>query len=428
MNVSVENLYMEKTRIISVDVLRGLTIMMMTIVNNPGDWAHIFPPFEHAVWHGWTPTDLVFPFFLFIVGISVVLSNPERTLDWEKLITRTLRIFLLGMALAFFSRIKIGELSGLGLLTIRLIYTAVMTVLLLGNYSFKKQYYVAIGLFILTIILCFGDFKSFEHVRIPGVLQRISLVFFVISLLYHFFSSRLLAAFGVFFLLLYWVLMTQIPVPGFGEANVEVGKNLAAWLDQYVLPGHLWATSKTWDPEGILSTIPALSTGISGIFAGKILMYSQLRKSMYLILIGLVCIVIGLCWDPFFPINKSLWTSSFVLLSSGFAFLFIGILHEIIEQRNINKWTSMFVIFGVNPMLVFFFSGIIPRALNMIKIPIAGDPEQFELGLISYVYRQGIQPYFNDLRWASLAGAFVYLLIWFAILYLFNRKNIIFKV
>jgi predicted acyltransferase len=397
-------------------------------VNNPGDWEHIFPPLEHATWHGWTPTDLVFPFFLFIVGISVVLSNPERTLDWKKLITRTLRIFLLGMALAFFSRIKIGDLSGLGLLAIRLVYTAIMTVLLLGNYSFKKQYYVAIGLFMLTIFLCFGGFESFEHVRIPGVLQRISLVFFFISLLYHFFSSRLLAAFGVFFLLLYWVLMTQIPVPGFGEANVEVGKNLAAWLDNYLLPGHLWATSKTWDPEGILSTIPALSTGISGIFAGKILMHSQPRKSFYLILIGLIFIGLGLSWNPYFPINKSLWTSSFVLLSSGFAFLFTGILHEIIENRKFEKWTSMFVIFGVNPMLVFFFSGIIPRALNMIKIPIDGDSEQFELGLISYVYRQGIQPYFTDLRWASLAGAFVYLLIWFVLLYMFNRKNIIFKV
>jgi len=419
---------MGKSRIISVDVLRGLTIMMMTIVNNPGDWEHIFPPLEHAAWHGWTPTDLVFPFFLFIVGISIVLSNPDRELDWKKLITRTLRIFLLGMALAFFSRIKIGELSGLGLLAIRLIYTAIMTVLLLGDYSSKKQFYVAIGLFILTMFLCFGGFKSFEHVRIPGVLQRISLVFFVISLMYHFFSLRLLGALGIFFLILYVVLMTQIPVPGYGAPNVEMGKNLAAWLDNYLLPGHLWATSKTWDPEGILSTIPVLSTGISGIFAGKILKHSQARKSRYLIFIGLIFIGLGLCWHPYFPINKSLWTSSFVLLSSGFAFLFTGILHEIIERRNIKKWTPIFVIFGINPILVFFFSGIIPRALNMIKIPIAGDTEHTKLGLISYVYQQGIQPYFNDLRWASLVGAFVYLLIWFVILYLFKRKNIIFKV
>jgi predicted acyltransferase len=362
------------------------------------------------------------------VGISIVLSNPDRELDWKKLITRTLRIFLLGMALAFFSRIKIGELSGLGLLAIRLIYTAIMTVLLLGDYSSKKQFYVAIGLFILTMFLCFGGFKSFEHVRIPGVLQRISLVFFVISLMYHFFSLRLLGALGIFFLILYVVLMTQIPVPGYGAPNVEMGKNLAAWLDNYLLPGHLWATSKTWDPEGILSTIPVLSTGISGIFAGKILKHSQARKSRYLIFIGLIFIGLGLCWHPYFPINKSLWTSSFVLLSSGFAFLFTGILHEIIERRNIKKWTPIFVIFGINPMLVFFFSGIIPRALNMIKIPIAGDTEHTKLGLISYVYQQGIQPYFNDLRWASLVGAFVYLLIWFVILYLFKRKNIIFKV
>jgi predicted acyltransferase len=116
------------------------------------------------------------------------------------------------------------------------------------------------------------------------------------------------------------------------------------------------------------------------------------------------------------------------LVSSGFAFLFLGLLHELIEQKNIKKWTSVFVIFGVNPMLVFFFSGIIPRALNMIKIPVSGDPEHTELGLISYVYRQAIQPFFTDLRWASLAGAFVYLVIWFVILYLFKRKNIIFKV
>jgi predicted acyltransferase len=116
------------------------------------------------------------------------------------------------------------------------------------------------------------------------------------------------------------------------------------------------------------------------------------------------------------------------MVSSGFAFLLTGILHEIIEQRNIKKWTSIFVIFGVNPMLVFFFSGIIPRALNMIKIPMVGDPEHTELGLISYVYRQAIQPFFTDLRWSSLAGAMVYLLIWFVILYLFKRKNIIFKV
>jgi predicted acyltransferase len=303
-----------------------------------------------------------------------------------------------------------------------------MTILLLGNYAFKKQFYVAIGLFMLTIFLCFGGFESFAHVRIPGVLQRISLVFFIISLLYHFFSSRLLGAFGLFFLVLYFVLMTQIPVPGFGAANVEMGTNLAAWLDHYVLPGHLWATSKTWDPEGILSTIPALSTGISGIFAGKILLHSQARNSLYLLMIGIGCVGLGLCWDTYFPINKSLWTSSFVLVSSGFAFLFLGILHELIEQRNIKKWTSVFVIFGVNPMLVFFFSGIIPRALNMIKIPVVGDSEHTELGFISYVYQQAIQPFFTDLRWASLAGAFVYLVIWFVILFIFKRKNIIFKV
>lgn len=402
--------------------------MMMTVVNNPGDWEHIFPPLEHAVWHGWTPTDLVFPFFLFIVGISVVLSNPERTMNWEKLITRTLRIFLLGMALAFFSRIKIGDLSGLTLLSIRLIYTALMTALLLGNYTLKKQFYVALGLFLLAIILCFGGFEAFEHVRIPGVLQRIAVVFFVISLLYHFLSLQMLSASGLFFLILYWILMTQIPVPGVGNPNLTVGTNLAAWLDNFLLPGHLWATSKTWDPEGILSTIPAFSTGITGIFAGKILTNSQPRKSVYLIIIGLIFIGLGLCWDPYFPINKSLWTSSFVLISSGFAFLFTGILHEIIEQRNIKKWASIFVIFGVNPMLVFFFSGIIPRALNMIKIPLVGDPNHAEVGLISYLYQQAIQPYFTDFRLASLAGAFLYLLIWFTILYMFKRKNIIFKV
>jgi predicted acyltransferase len=408
------------TRILSVDVFRGLTVMMMTLVNNPGDWGHIYAPLEHAAWHGWTPTDLVFPFFLFIVGVSVVLANPTKDRNSMKIATRTMRIFLLGLSLSFFSKIHVGDWEGAPLLAIRLVYTALVFALLVGNYPLKKQFYVALGLLIFSLFLCFSGMEAFATVRIPGVLQRIALVYAGTSCLYLCCSSRVLWGIFMFILLLYWGLMALVPVPGVGPANVEVGTNLAAWLDNYLLPGHLWITSKTWDPEGILSTLPAMGTGILGVLVGQMLWSGGAKELKKVALLGGLFLIIGLVWSHIFPINKSLWTSSYVLLAGGFAMLFLAGIYYWIEVRGERKGIKLFQLFGANPMLVFFFSGIIPRALNMIKIE--------EKGLIAWLNVQGIQVFFKDPYLASLAGALVYLFIWGIILVLFDRKKLIFKV
>jgi predicted acyltransferase len=401
---------MENKRLLSIDIFRGLTVILMTIVNNPGDWGHIYAPLEHAEWHGYTLTDLVFPSFLFIVGISTVLSKPSEDQLW-KIFKRALRIFLLGLSLSFFSKIHAGDFT----LVVRLLAMAAATVAFLGDYSLKKQFWVAVGAFVLMIVLCFSGLTDFEHVRIPGVLQRIAVVYLLVGLLHFYASLRIQIVVFIASLVGYWALMHFVEVPGIGAANLEVNKNLAAWLDNYLLEGHLWASSKTWDPEGILSTLPAVATGLAGLFAGRYLQGSA--KASVLFAAGAIALVAGTIWGWYFPINKALWTSSYVLVAAGWDLLLLAILQATI--RSDHYWKPV-LIFGMNPMLVFFFSGIIPRVLGMIKIG--------EDGLTSWIYSQGIEPLFADKINASLAGALIYVVIWAGILAFFDSRKRYYKV
>ena len=401
---------MENKRLLSIDIFRGLTVILMTIVNNPGDWGHIYAPLEHAEWHGYTLTDLVFPSFLFIVGISTVLSKPSEDQLW-KIFKRALRIFLLGLSLSFFSKIHAGDFT----LVVRLLAMAAATVAFLGDYSLKKQFWVAVGAFVLMIGLCFSGLTDFEHVRIPGVLQRIAVVYLLVGLLHFYASLRIQIVVFIASLVGYWALMHFVEVPGIGAANLEVNKNLAAWLDNYLLEGHLWASSKTWDPEGILSTLPAVATGLAGLFAGRYLQGSA--KASVLFAAGAIALAVGTIWGWYFPINKALWTSSYVLVAAGWDLLLLAILQATI--RSDHYWKPV-LIFGMNPMLVFFFSGIIPRVLGMIKIG--------EDGLTSWIYSQGIEPLFADKINASLAGALIYVVIWAGILAFFDSRKRYYKV
>lgn len=411
---------MENKRLLSIDIFRGLTVILMTIVNNPGDWGHIYAPLEHAEWHGYTLTDLVFPSFLFIVGISTVLSKPSEDQLW-KIFKRALRIFLLGLSLSFFSKIHAGDFT----LVVRLLAMAAATVAFLGDYSLKKQFWVAVGAFVLMIGLCFSGLTDFEHVRIPGVLQRIAVVYLLVGLLHFYASLRIQIVVFIASLVGYWALMHFVEVPGIGAANLEVNKNLAAWLDNYLLEGHLWASSKTWDPEGILSTLPAVATGLAGLFAGRYLNNSpegespegHSPKASVLFAAGAIALAVGTIWGWYFPINKALWTSSYVLVAAGWDLLLLAVLQATIRS---DKYWKPVLIFGMNPMLVFFFSGIIPRVLGMIKIG--------EDGLTSWIYSQGIEPLFADKINASLAGALIYVVIWAGILAFFDSRKRYYKV
>lgn len=423
---------MTKERLISLDVFRGFTILLMTIVNNPGSWAAIYPPLAHAEWHGCTPTDLVFPFFIFIMGSAIPFAMPTKQFDYlvfNKIIVRSLRIFCLGLFLNYFSRIELLGLEGISLLLLRLIITFAVAYALLGNFSLKIKTYLVFGIFAILLILAFSQIEAFQEVRIPGVLQRIGIVYFFVALLYlkTNLKTQLLVAASI--LLGYWLAMGFIPVPGFGVANFEKGTNLAAWLDNLVLEGHLWSYSKTWDPEGILSTLPAIATGIFGMFIGQVLNL-QIPKVEIIkktAIIGIALLITGLLWSIVFPINKSLWTSSYVLYTAGIATICLTLLYWIIDVLNYNKWIKLFLIWGVNPMIVFFFSGIIPRVLSTIKIQ---NPEiaTEEINLQSYIYNYNIVPLFSNPLDASLTYALVYAVFWSIILWVFYKNKLIFKV
>lgn len=423
---------MTKERLTSLDVFRGFTILLMTIVNNPGSWSSIYPPLEHAEWHGCTPTDLVFPFFVFIMGTAIPFAMPVKHFDgavFNKILVRSLRIFCLGLFLSVFSRIHLFGLEGIPLLGVRLVIAFAVAYALLGNFSMKVKTILVVGIFIILLSLAFSGLEHFEDTRIPGVLQRIAIVYFFASILYL--KTNLKTQLGVVasILVIYYLLMAFVPVPGFGPANFDKGTNLAAWLDNLVLNGHLWSVSKTWDPEGILSTLPAIGTGILGMYIGQLLNLQTNRTEILkkTAVTGVILLIGGLLWNIIFPINKSLWTSSYVLYTAGIATLCLSLLYYIIDIQGYKKWAKLFLIWGVNPMIVFFFSGIIPRVLGSIQVQ---NPETGgeEISVLTLIYKHGIAPCFENPLNASLAYALLYAVFWSVILWIFYKKKMIFKV
>lgn len=423
---------MTRERLISLDVFRGLTILLMTIVNNPGDWGNVYPPLLHAEWHGCTLTDLVFPFFVFIMGVAVPLAMPDKIYDettFNKILVRSLRMFCLGIFFNFFGKIQLFGLEGIPLLVGRLAITIAVGYALMGNFSSKVKNILAFSILIIYFFLAYSGIEAYHDVRLPGVLQRIAIVYFVVSLLYLKTSQKTQIITGAILLLGYWAVMTLIPVPGFGTANLDKGTNLAASLDSVLLKGHMYRGTVTWDPEGILSTLPSIVNGIIGLLIGQILMreISKTQKATKMAITGIALIITGLLWNIVFPINKSIWTSSYVLYTTGLAATFLSILYYVIDIADYKKGFKPFLIWGVNPMIVFFTSQIIPQALVMIEFQNPHNPEE-KINLLSYLYGFGIAPFFINPMTASLAGALVYVCIWTFILWIFYKNKLIFKV
>jgi predicted acyltransferase len=423
---------MIKERLVSLDVFRGFTVLLMTLVNNPGSWEAIYPPFEHAEWHGCTPTDLVFPFFIFILGTAIPFAMPSKTFDtavFNKIVVRSLRIFCLGLFLNFFGKIELFGLEGFSLLLMKLIITCGVGYALMGDFTLKIKSYLVFSILGVLLFLAFSGIEAYEDVRIPGVLQRIGIVYFFVSLLYLKSKIKNQIVIALSLLVLYWGLMALVPVPGVGPANFDKGTNLAAWLDNAVLKGHLWGAVKTWDPEGILSTIPAIATGIIGMLIGQIMNFemSKIQISRKIGIIGLLLVVAGLVWSTLFPLNKSIWSSSYVLYTAGLASLSLILLYYIIDIKNYSKWTSYFLYWGVNPMIVFFVSGIIPRVLSAIKIK---NPDSIteQIDVRTYFYNTCVVPVFENPMSASLAYAILYAMFWTGILWYFYKNKMFFKV
>lgn len=365
-------------RLYSLDVFRGITVAAMILVNNPGSWDSVYPPLLHAKWNGCTPTDLIFPFFLFIVGVSIHFAYQTKFAEgftrkvFLKILKRALIIFSLGIFLSLFPKF------------------------------------------------------NFSTVRIPGVLQRISLVFLFCSIIY--FKANWLAQIRITIILLvgYFILMTLVPVPDFGPANLEPETNLGAWLDRLLLDGHLWAQSKTWDPEGMLSTVPAIATGILGMLTGKLFttVKEPAQKTSWLFFIGALLILSGLAWDMVFPINKALWTSSYVLFCAGIAMQFLAACYWLIDVQGIKKWSTPFIYYGTNAIFVFVASGLLAKILIRTKIT---SPDGNEISVWSYLYQNLYASWLNPYN-ASLLFALTLLGIFLLILWWMYKKKIFVKV
>lgn len=364
---------MIKERIISVDFLRGLTVACMILVNNPGSWEYVYHPLEHAIWNGCTPTDLVFPFFLFIVGISVSYS------------------------------LSVPKLST-------------------GNHSelVLKIIKRAMILFLIGLLLNLGLDSTFESFRIPGVLQRIAIVFLVVALLFLKTSSATQRIVSIVILISYWLLLTLIPVPGIGAANLEPGTNLSAWLDHAILGNHVWRFTKTWDPEGLLSTLPAIVSGLIGVLAGTWLKSNRDKqeKVLRLFVVGNVMIVAGLLWGMFFPINKSLWTSSFVLYTSGIAMNGLAVSYWLLDLVQYKKCTTPFLAFGSNAITAYVLSELLAKVLDSITVTMSGEEMSLKEVLFRVLYQEGMNPYFLSF---VLAIGWV-LLIWIPIHSMYKRR------
>jgi predicted acyltransferase len=299
----------------------------------------------------------------------------------------------------------------------------------MGSFSSKIKNILAFSILFIYLILAYSGIEAYHDVRLPGVLQRIAVVYFVISLLYLKTSQKTQIITGGLLLLGYWAVMTLIPVPGIGEANLDKGTNLASWLDSILLKGHMYSGTITWDPEGILSTIPSIVNGIIGLLIGQLLQQKTAKSNIAkkMAMTGIALIIGGLIWNIIFPINKSIWTSSYVLYTTGLATTTLSILYYLIDIAEYKKGFKLFLIWGVNPMIVFFASQIIPQALVMIHFE---NPHKTgeQINLLSYLYGYGIAPFFSNPMMASLAGALVYVAIWTFILWIFYRNKLIFKV
>jgi len=364
---------MKTKRLVSLDALRGFTIAAMVIVNEPGSWTHVYGPLNHAQWHGCTLTDLVFPFFLFIVGISIALAYSKR-LDagvpmksiYRKIIIRSVNIYLLG------------------------------------------------------IFLWLWPEFDFSAIRWTGVLPRISVVFLVCALLFLNTNWKQQVKIGAAILLLYWIIVAYIPVPGIGKPDLSLPEmNWANYLDTLILPGVMW--QKTWDPEGILSTFPAIVSGITGMLIGKLYLSvkDENKRLVWLYFAGFSMFLAGGLWNWVFPINKNLWTSSYVLYTSGVGTLALATCILIVDIWGYTRWTFLGRVYGANAITSYVLAGMLTIVFYRLKIGGISMNEWFMNGMTQIGF---------DPRFASMLYAVIYMLIIFIPALIMYRKKIFIKV
>ena len=381
-------------RFYSLDVFRGATVALMILVNNPGTWAHIFPPLEHASWHGLTPTDLVFPFFLFAVGNAMAFVMPKleaagKSRFWFKIIKRSLLIFFIGVFLNGFPFIKYDEAG----------------------------HFVA---------------RPLANLRIFGVLQRIAVAYFFASVIIHFFKVRGSFVVGAFILLGYWFLCVA--------ANPSDPFSLQGWfgtnLDKALLgESHMYhGEGVAFDPEGLMSSFAPIVQVILGYLAGNYILQKGKTPEMLngLFVAGVVLIFTGLCWNMVFPINKKIWTSSYTVYTTGLAIITLSVMIYLIEFKSRKGcWTHFFDVFGKNALFIYAMSALIPNILWLIRIRNGVDHENKPIyrNALNWFYENLCKPILpSDPRIGSLIYALCFIAMMWFFAWLLHRKKIYIKV
>ena len=348
----------------------------MILVNNPGSWQFVYPPLAHAAWHGWTPTDLIFPYFLFIVGVAIPFS--------------------------FGRRLAVGT-DRMGLM-----------------HHVLRRSLILIGLGLAMRAIPSFDFAT---MRLYGVLQRIGLVYFAAAAAYVFLDRRARWVTAAALLLGYWALMSWVSVPGYGAGDLSAEGNLAAWIDRLVMDGRLWQES--WDPEGLLSTLPAIGTALFGIFTGEWLQSERkpVELTRGLILGAAVLVPTGLLWGIVFPINKNLWTSSYVVFTAGTALLLLGVLYWLIDvKERRGLWEKWMVVYGMNAITVFVASGMVAKTLGLIRFGGGDGPSLYD-----WMFNTLFRPWAGDYN-GSLAFALTYVVFWLWVMWILHARKIYIKI
>jgi len=364
-------MYSHPARLISLDALRGFTIALMIIVNFPGSEDSVFFTLRHTVWNGLSVTDQVAPFFLFIVGISIVFAFSKRLDDgtpkaelYKKIIFRSLKIFAVGM---FMNLMPDFDLTG---------------------------------------------------IRWTGTLHRIAIVYLACAILYLNSNWKQQAWIAAILLIGYWLALACIPTPGVGRVMLEPGINIVAWVDSQWLPGSMWKGS--WDPESILTTVTSIVSGITGMLAGRLMIsnHSPDEKVNYLMTAGVFAAATGYFWGLSFPVNENLWTSSFVMITSGFAALLFGAVYFLVDIKGRKRGTFPGIVFGANAITVYFLADI--WALLFYKAKIGGMALNDRA--IQGMSQAGVDP-----RLASLLYAIFFVCINFIPAWILYRKKVFIK-
>ena len=359
-------------RLSSLDAFRGITIVAMILVNNPGAWDDVYAPLQHAAWNGWTPTDLIFPFFLFIIGVAITFSLDQRRG----------RGFRKGDILASVAR---------------------RTLLIFG-----------LGIFL-------NGFPLFDWsiLRIPGVLQRIALCYGVTSLVVLMSGVRRQCITALLLVVGYWMLMALTP-----DGWLRPEATLGARLDEGLLRGHLLHDG--WDPEGLLSTLPAIATTLAGALTGHWLRSSRpaATRVVGLACAGVAAAAVGLLMDRWCPINKSLWSASYVVLTAGAALIGLAACYWLIDVCGYRRWATPFIIYGMNPIVAYVLSTLIAKEMLLWRV---SRPDGSTLDLHSYIFASVFLPLARPIN-ASLLYAVAYVLVWLGVASLLYRQRVLIKI